>query len=238
MEAPSAPPVPRPLMHHRWTAVTFLHWPYPPQVVQRLLPPGLEVDRADGTAWVGLVPFRMEDVRLPRLPPLPWASRFPETNVRTYVRDRHGRVGIWFFSLDAARLGAVVTARVAYGLPYFWAAMSVRRDRDRVRYQSRRRPGTAAARSRALVEVGTAFDQGELGALDHFLTARFRLYTMIAGRGAAADAEHPSWPLVRARLLDLEDDLVAAAGLPPPDQPPLVHFSPGVEVRIGRWRLV
>ena len=74
--------------------------------------------------------------------------------------------------------------------------------------------------------------------LDHFLTARFRLYTMIAGRGAAADAEHPSWPLVRARLLDLEDDLVAAAGLPPPDQPPLVHFSPGVAVRIGRWRLV
>ena len=58
MEAPSAPPVPRPLMYHRWTAVTFLHWPYPPQVVQRLLPPGLEVDRADGTAWVGLVPFR------------------------------------------------------------------------------------------------------------------------------------------------------------------------------------
>jgi uncharacterized protein len=237
MEAPSAPPVPRPLMHHRWTAVTFLHWPYPPQLVQRLLPPGLEVDRADGTAWVGLVPFRMEDVRLPGLPPLPWASRFPETNVRTYVRDRHGRVGIWFFSLDAARLGAVVTARVAYGLPYFWAAMSVRRGGDRVHYRSRRRSATAP-QCRALVEVGAAFGQSELGPLDHFLTARFRLYTLIAGRSAAADAEHPSWPLARARLLDLDDNLVAAAGLPPPGQAPLVHFSPGVDVRIGRWRLV
>jgi uncharacterized protein len=87
--------------------------------------------------------------------------------VRTYVRDRHGRVGIWFFSLDAARLGAVVTARVAYGLPYFWAAMSVRRDGDRVHYRSQRRSGTAAARCRALVEVGAAFGQSELGALDH-----------------------------------------------------------------------
>jgi uncharacterized protein YqjF (DUF2071 family) len=143
-------------MHHRWTAVTFLYWPYPPQVVQRLLPPGLEIDRADGSAWVGLVPFRMEDVRLPGLPRLPWASGFPETNVRTYVRDRHGRVGIWFLSLDAARLGAVVTARVAYGLPYFWAAMSVRRDGDRVYYHSRRRSATAA-QCRALVEVGAAF---------------------------------------------------------------------------------
>jgi uncharacterized protein len=117
--------------------------------------------------------------------------------------------------------------------------MSVRRDGDRVRYRSRRRrSGTAAARCRALVEVGAAFDQGELGALDHFLTARFRVYTLVAGRSAAADAEHPSWPLVRARLLELEDDLVVAAGLPRPDQAPLVHFSPGVEVRIGRWRLV
>jgi uncharacterized protein len=237
MEAPSAPPVPRPLMHHRWTAVSFLHWPYPPEAVQRLLPPGLEVDLAGGTAWVGLVPFRMEAVRLPGLPPLPWASRFPETNVRTYVRDRHGRTGIWFFSLDAARLGAVVTARVAYGLPYYWAAMSVRAVGDRVRYHSRRRPGTRAAGCRVLVEVGAAFDQSELGALDHFLTARFRLYTRIAGCGAAADAEHPPWPLARARLLELDDDLVAAAGLPPPDRPPLVHFSPGVEVRVGRWRL-
>ena len=238
MQAPSARPVRRPLMLHRWTAVTFLHWPYPTQVVQRLLPPGLEVDRADGMAWVGLVLFRMEDVRLPGLPPLPWASRFPETNLRTYVRDRHDRVGIWFFSLDAARLGAVVTARVAYGLPYFWAAMSIRHDGDRVRYRSRRRTGTAAARCGAVVEVGAAFDHGELDALDHFLTARFRVYTLIAGRSAAADAEHPSWPLARARLLDLEDDLVMAAGLPRPDQAPLVHFSPGVEARIGRWRLV
>ena len=224
-------------MHHRWTAVTFLHWPYPPELVQRLLPQGLEVETVDGAAWVGLIPFRMENVRLSGLASLPWASRFPETNVRTYVRGPAGRAGIWFFSLDAARLGAVVAARVAYGLPYFWAAMSVQRDGDRVCYRSRRhRPGRGVAGCQAHVEVGTPYDQGELGALDHFLTARFRLYTLIAGRNAAADAEHPPWPLARARLLDLKDDLIVAAGLPRPDQAPLVHFSPGVRVRIGRWR--
>ncbi len=50
---------------------------------------------------------------------MPWVSRFCETNVRTYVRDSHGRAGIWFFSLDAARLGAVAAAvaRAAYHLP-------------------------------------------------------------------------------------------------------------------------
>jgi|SRR6266705_1685352 len=224
-------------MRHRWSSVTFLHWPYEPAVVQRLLPPGLEVESTAGAAWIGLLPFRMRDVRLPGLPPVPWASRFPETNVRTYVRDAQGRAGIWFFSLDAARLGAVVGARATYRLPYFWARMSVRRDGGRVRYRSHRRwPGPGGACCLADVEVGTALGSGELGALDHFLTARYRLFTVVAGRLAQAEAEHPPWPLARARLVRLDQDLVEAAGLPRPERTPLVHHSPGVEVRVGRWR--
>jgi uncharacterized protein YqjF (DUF2071 family) len=93
--------VARPLMVHRWQLLTFLHWAFEPDVVQRLLPPRLTVDTYDGRAWVGLVPFRMW-VAPPGLPALPWLGRFYETNVRTYVRDRHGRAGVWFFSLEAS----------------------------------------------------------------------------------------------------------------------------------------
>ena len=53
------------------------------------LPPGLEVETFDGSAWVGLVPFAMR-VTLPRSPLVPWLSRFPETNVRTYARSADG----------------------------------------------------------------------------------------------------------------------------------------------------
>jgi len=239
MDAPPAPPVRQPVMHHRWSHVTFLHWPYPPATVQRLLPPGLEIETAAGSSWVGLVPFLMEAVRIPGLPPLPWASRFPETNVRTYVRGADGRPGIWFFSLDAARLGAVVAARASYRLPYRWAGMSVRCDGAEVGYRSRRRwPGPRGARCDARLQVGAPLAREQLGALDHFLTARYRLYTVVAGRNAYAEAEHAPWPLARARLVSLEDELVAAAGLPEPGQPPLVHYSPGVQVRVGRWQLV
>jgi uncharacterized protein YqjF (DUF2071 family) len=49
----------------------------------------------------------MEGVRAPLVPSVPWLSRFPEINVRTYVRDDQGRSGIWFLSLDAARLPAI-----------------------------------------------------------------------------------------------------------------------------------
>ncbi|MTD17481.1 hypothetical protein GIS00_26475 [Nakamurella sp. YIM 132087] len=42
-------------------------------------------------------------------------------------------------ALDCSRLAATVAARVAFGLPYFWAGMRIERDRDQVRYVSRRR---------------------------------------------------------------------------------------------------
>lgn len=90
-----------------WEALTFLHWRVDPAVMARRLPADLQVETCDGSAWVGLVPFIMT-VTLPGVPPVPCLSRFCETNVRTYVRDRHGRSGVWFFSLDAARLGAVL----------------------------------------------------------------------------------------------------------------------------------
>lgn len=242
-QAPAAQPAPpavgAPVMLHRWQDVTFLHWRYPPAVVQALLPDRLTVDTFDGSAWVGLVPFQMAGVRAPFLPAVPWLSAFPETNVRTYVRGPDGRSGIWFFSLDADRLAPVLVARVTYGLPYCWASMSVRRDRDEVTYRSRRRwPGPAGAHCDARVEFGEAYRAVERGALDEFLTARFRLYSTIAGRLVAAPAAHPPWPLRRAELQALRQDLVTAAGLPDPDRDPIVHASDGVHVRIGSWRPV
>lgn len=251
MPVPLAPPVRRPVMLQHWRRLTFLHWRYPPSAVQALLPAGLEVETFDGAAWVGLVPFLMDRVRPPGAPPAPWASRFPETNVRTYARGPGGRDAIWFLSLDAARLGAVLVARAGYALPYFWSRMSVRlggsgdghdtggpgSGGDRLRYRCRRRwPGRAGARCDADVELGTPFEPAELGPLDHFLTARYRLWTVARGRLAAAEAEHLPWSLRRARVVDLRQDLLQAAGLPAPDGTPVVHASDGVRVRIGAWR--
>ena len=54
-------------------------------------------------------------------------TRFAETNLRTYVRSEDGTRGVWFFSLDAARLGAVLIARSTYRVPYFWSKMTIER---------------------------------------------------------------------------------------------------------------
>ncbi len=225
--------VERASMIHRWDNLTFLHWRFDPDVVQRLVPHPLVVETFDGSAWVGLVPFEMQ-VRLPHVAPVPWLSNFPETNVRTYVRAPDGTTGVWFLSLDAARSSAVVTARTTYRLPYFWSKMAVTTVGPVVSYRSRRRwPGPVGAACDVAIEVGDPFSPAELHGLDHWLTARWSLFSVSGHGQRVARAEHPPWPLHEATVLHLHDELIAATGLPQPVGEPLVHWSPGVEVRIG-----
>lgn len=221
-------------MRQRWERLTFLHWAYEPAAVQSFLPGGLHADTFDGAAWVALVPFFMR-VATPGGHRVPWASHFCETNVRTYVRDERGQRGIWFLSLDAARLGAVITARTTYRLPYFWSAMRLHQRGPGVSYQCRRRwPGPRHASSQVRVTAAEPCSASEVSERDHFLTARWRLFSVISGRLISALACHQPWPLHRATASELDDQLLAAAGLPRPAGPPLVLYSPGVDVAIGR----
>lgn len=173
-------------------------------------------------------------VRPPGAPPIPWLSDFPETNVRTYAVAPDGSTGVWFLSLDAARLAAVVTARVTYRLPYFWSQMSVTGGERSWRYQSHRRwPGPTPAPSRVAVSVGAALESRALDDRDHWLTARWTLFSRFPRSLWKARADHPPWQLRRVELTDLDDHLLAATGLPTPVGDPLVHHSDGTEVRIS-----
>ncbi|WP_214416147.1 YqjF family protein [Sphaerisporangium fuscum] len=233
------PRVERPVMYQRWAEVAFVHWRYPVSVLQALVPEGLTVETYDGVAYVGFTPLLMTDVRVPGVPALPWISEFPETNVRTYVRDAQGRSGLWFLSLDAGRLPAMLGGRAGYWLPYYWSDMSVDVEGERRRYRCRRLwPGTTGARGDADVDFGAPLTEAERDGLVDFLTERYRLFSVVAGRLATAEVEHRRWPLHHARPAEVNPGLLQADGLPAPDHDPLVHASPGVKVRIGMWTWV
>jgi uncharacterized protein YqjF (DUF2071 family) len=225
------------MMIQQWRRMTFLHWRYPVDAVRPLLPDGLVPDTDDDEVWVGMLPFLMDEVRPPWLPGLPYLSTFPETNLRTYVRGPDGQAGIYFFSLDAARLPAVAVARGTLNLPYRWSRMSLRTDGPMTEYRGSRFAEPRGAGYRLRVRAGEPFPIEELGQVDHYLTTQYRLYTVVAGRLISVDVWHPSWVLHRAEVLHLEQDLTAAAGLPAPHGAPLVHSSPGVRTRIGLPRL-
>jgi len=235
MYGPDCPlDVEQPIMLHRWERLTFLHWSFEPAIVQRLLPNWLTVETYEDRAWVGLVPFFMR-VSTKSGRNVRWASNFCETNVRTYARDHEGRSGIWFFSLDAERLGAVVTARATYRLPYFWSQMELFQAGNETTYVCRRRwPSPAGVRSLVRLSIGEPFSATELIERDHFLTARWVLFSSAGTRYRFADAQHPPWPLRKAKPIRVEDELLEAAGLPRSEDEPICHYSDGVDVRIGR----
>ncbi len=221
-----------PTMIHRWEHLSFLHWPVEPRCVARLLPEPLEPDTFDGAAWIGLVPFVCK-IRLPGTPFLPWAGTFNELNVRTYVRGPEGPA-VWFFSLDAARLGAVMVARRSWDLPYVWARMRTERTRDRICYQSCRRwPGSRGADCIADLALGDELPEDERTERDRFFTERYRLYSPSRRGIATAVIDHEPWPLRRAQVLQVDQNMVAAAGLPSPSGEPVALYSPGVETVFG-----
>ncbi|HSP36966.1 MAG TPA: DUF2071 domain-containing protein [Frankiaceae bacterium] len=240
--APNAEPVVRrpprtvryPVFTQEWLDLTYLHWRYEPDVVARHLPAGVRPDVHDGSAWVGLIPFRMRRVTILGTPALPYLSSFLETNVRTYGIDSRGRRVVVFLSLDADRLLPVLAARVSYRLPYIWSAMSAERSGDIREYRCRRRGPGQRPQSRIRVRVGARV--GQPTELDDFLSARWGLASRWYGRTVHAPVAHEPWPLYHAELLELSDELVTSHGLPQPEGAPHVLWSPGVHVRIGRPR--
>lgn len=222
-------------MSMRWQDLLFAHWPIPAASLRPVVPDGLEIDTFDGTAWVGIVPLRMSQVRGRCLPPLPRVSAFPELNVRTYV-VRHGRPGVWFFSLDAAQPLAVRAARRLWGLNYLHAKMACRSESDgRVRYSSHRSDRTAppARLECSYRAVGTAF-HAEPASFEDFVTTRWSLYaTDPGGRLRRADVDHPRFALHRAEWQVEECDMTRLLEVELPDEPP--HLLAADPVTVRAW---
>jgi len=220
----------------RWNDLLFAHWPVAVEEMARLLPEGLEVDTFDGWAWVGVVPFWMDRVKTRAVGEValgtPGASSFPELNVRTYVRSKAtGLVGVFFFSLDAASLLAVVGARTLFSLPYYWAEMSRVTTEEGVEYASRRLFTRTSARFEASYRGdGPVMAASLPGSIEHFLTERYALFTLRGGRFAVGHIQHPPWPLQPAVAEIRFNDVAAAHGVVLPLRAPILHYAGSIEV--------
>lgn len=214
----------------RWEELLFLHWRAPAEVLQRHLPSGLTIDTRDGSAWLGVVPFRMAATRFRLLPRIPTSHTFPELNLRTYVR--HGdRAGVWFFSLDAASRLAVEGARWSFGLPYFQARMQCQRQGETVHYQHERRDrrGPAAAFMADWRAVG-ASQRSAPGTPEHFLTERYCLFAVRRGRLLRGDIAHRPWQLAPAEVALANCDLTRLIDLSLAGPPESALVAQPVEV--------
>lgn len=226
-----------PVSEQTWSDVTFLHWRVPPAAVQAVLPRGLKAQVIDGSAWIGIVPFRMRDVRAPGLPVVPGWADFPELNARTYVSAPDGTDGVWFVRMFCPPRTFIAALR-ALGLPYRHADAAVRREDSTLAYRfARRRDDRRDPLFTARVEVGSPVPRAERGILLDSLTGRWNAYTWRGGRLLRFPVHHEPWPLLTATVARGRWRW-DALGAPAPVGDPLVHCSPGVHARFGRPVLV
>lgn len=211
------------VMFQSWRELLFAHWRIEPDRVRPLVPPALELDLFDGSAWLAVAPFRITGLRPRLMPALPGISEFPELNVRTYVRAA-GRGAVFFFSLDAGSSAAVLGARALYRLPYYRADMEIAPEGGRYRYTSRRR--CEDARFEATYGPTGPASPPRPGTLEHFLTERYALATVLRnGRVLEAGIHHAPWPLQPADAEIRVNTMAEAAGIELPPEPPVLHYA-------------
>jgi uncharacterized protein len=223
-------PVPsRPwVLSQQWQHLLFAHWPIAPEALRALLPAGLQLDTWADRAWVGVVPFAMNQVAPRFLPAVPGLSRFPELNVRTYVRGG----GVYFFSLDASSRVAVGIARRFFHLPYFEAQMQFNKTSEGIIFESRRSCGSGARAefSAAYGPAGAAVSATS-GSIENWLTERYRFFSSnAAGQLMVGDIHHQPWSLQPAWANISSNTMCEAAGIPQPRTSPLLHYSASLDV--------
>jgi uncharacterized protein YqjF (DUF2071 family) len=207
-------------MKQQWHDLLFAHWRVPVEALRPVVHPAIPIDEFDGSAWIGVTPFKVEGFRPRWLPPPPAISSFLECNVRTYATIG-GKPGIWFFSLDAESRLAVRGARRFWRLPYFLAEMEAGE-----RYSTRRASadGPPAELEIEYAPAGGVFE-AQPGTLDHFLTERYCLYTVDdAGRVMRGDIDHPPWPLQPAEARVHRNTMGDQIGVDLAGEP-LLHFA-------------
>ena len=222
-------------MRQTWHDLLFAHWPVSEDQLRASIPPSLEIDTFDGTAWLGIVPFRMSGVRPRHVPPVPGLSAFPQVNVRTYVIPRPPlpqQPGVFFLSLDADNAVAVSIARRFFSLPYYRAKMSLTDTLQSIQYSSERTHKDAAP-AYFMAEYASVggIQSAQPDTLEHWLTERYCLYTTDQrGRLYQAQVHHIPWPLQTAECEIYANSLARSAGIDLPKVDPLLHFSRRLDV--------
>jgi uncharacterized protein len=225
-----------PVLYEKWESLLFLHWEYDPQAIQRTLPDGLYVDTFDGKAYLAIVPFLMRDVRPRLFPSIFEGSDFEELNVRTYVYDRTGTPGVWFYSLDANHYLAGKLARLLFNLPYFHARMTAEfnPDNQEITYSSYRY-GTEPTlkthfRYHSISEPSLAIP----GTLEFFLIERYVLFSyskshkLYSGR-----VWHHPYKLAAVQVSNFDENVLFLDGFRKPSRDANHQImSQGVDVHI------
>lgn len=201
------------LMTQKWNDLLFIHLPVSKSLLEAKLPVGLELDLFKGTAWISIIPFKISNMHLRKIPPLPFLNSFLEVNVRTYVKH-NGIPGVYFFSLDANNLPAVIGARIV-SLPYFYAKMNMIKEKDTIYFDTIRKASSTVIFEGSYKPISKAY-YPEPSSLNHWLLERYFLWSFKNNSLFQGAIHHKQWKIQDAEvtikkqnmLPDFQDDML------------------------------
>ncbi len=228
-----------------WNHLIMANYAVDPHVLQYYIPPDTELDQYEGTCYVSLVGFLFDDVRLKGWR-IPFHTRFPEVNLRFYVRYKEQgqwKRGVVFISEIVPKPAISWVANVLYKEHY--STMPVRQ-------LLRREPGQLTVgytwiqkgnENRLQVTAGPEAMPLSANSFEEFITEHFWGYSAgPGGKTVEYQVAHPRWNIFPVRQHELECDFGRLYGdrftFLNQQQPVSVFLAEGSPVKIFTKRVL
>ena len=212
------------IMNQEWHNLLFLHWSFPVKSIRPYIPSQLDIDTYSNCAWIGIIPFQMRRLRPSFAFSIPPISNFTEINLRTYVKDKYNRKGVWFFSLDTQNpLGNWIAKRF-FHLNYRFAKTEFLTSDAQSNTCKFTLPDTKQSEQTFSWQhsESTFMPSQEPKSLECFLTERYRLFSYNQKKNTllTGTLSHKPYQLNRPTLLEYSTDLFTSNGIEVPNAYP------------------
>jgi uncharacterized protein YqjF (DUF2071 family) len=216
----------RPFLTARWINLVLLNFRLPAEVVASVIPAGLELDLHEGQAYVSVVGFAFQNVRVMGVPVF-GHTRFDEINLRYYVKRTVGkevRRGVVFIREIVPRRAVAIVANRLYNENYITRPMrsgiklagAELQQGDTLEYAWRTRTeGREQRWNRLAARVASPLSAPWAGSLEEFIIEHYWGY--VRGRDGCTHeyrVEHPTWRVGTTADVAWDCDLPATYELP------------------------
>jgi uncharacterized protein YqjF (DUF2071 family) len=207
--------------YQEWSGTIFLHYKIPQDIVKELLPSSLEPDTFNGEAWISVVAFSVNNMRLKYMPPLPGISNFHEFNIRTYV-IKDGIPGIYFINVQASNLLSAYMAWLLVGIKY--VKTRIKRKTGEYTVSKTGEGNIYHTKYMSLQNISNKQD------IDTWLTERYCAYEVIGGKLYRFTIHHKPWPLKKIKLRKVKVHYSSGKLNLADYSPAIKHYAPSQKV--------
>lgn len=199
-----------------WQDLVMLNYEVDPQLLEKYVPVGTELDSFLGKSYLSLVGFRFCRTRLFGSLPVPLHSNFEEVNLRFYVRHRDGeedRRGVVFITEIVPKRAVAAMARLLYVENYRCLPM-----KHYISSEAGKKTATylwqIEKRWCKLTEQETGLPQiPREGSLEQFITEHYWGYSAQRGAGSIEyHVAHAPWKVSMGTSASFEGDATQLYG--------------------------